>query len=58
MDVPHLTAVLPTESSDAIKITLHYDGKADSGIFKGTIKVFTNDPVQKVIDVPFSASVL
>lgn len=57
VDVPHLSARLPQGASETFKLTLDYDGKADSGIFKGTIKVFTDDATQREIDVPFSASV-
>lgn len=57
-DSAHLSLFSKTGDGDLYTLTIGYDGKAEIGEFRGIFRVFTDDPKQPVIEVPYSASVM
>lgn len=56
-DTPHLTWKNKTSLEEVHSLVIGYDGKADTGPFNGILRIFTDDPVQQEIDVPYAATV-
>ena len=52
-----VASVEPYRPGTEYKIVATYTGKGPIGVFHGTIKVYTDDPKQPVIDVPFEGTV-
>ena len=56
VDSPYLKVTLPTNSSDELRVSVDYNGKAPSGDFRAVIRLFSDDIKQPEIDVRVRAT--